>query len=103
MRTENRWCVSSAGEVTAVMESFLKDNLLELREALWNNKFCITREGQGAFSGPHLGHFGAPAPFGPPISGEHSVVCDAASQALLNVVATGVPCGFFKQLIISAA
>jgi hypothetical protein len=69
------WCVLSAGEVTAVMESFLKDNLLELREALWNNKFCITREGQGAFSGPHLGHFGAPAPFGPPISGEHSGVC----------------------------
>jgi hypothetical protein len=97
----------SAGEVTAVMEAFLKDNLLELREALWNNKFCITREGQGAFSGPHLGHFGAPAPFGPPISGEHSgvcIMCDAASQALLNVVATGRSLwGLFKQLRVSAA
>lgn len=37
------------------MESFLRDNLLELREALWNNKYSITRNAGGEFSGPHRG------------------------------------------------
>lgn len=46
------------------MESFLKDNLLELRENLWNNKFCIAREGQCTFTGPHMMHaeLGLPPP-----------------------------------------
>ena len=42
------------GEVTAVMETFLKDNLLELRENLWNNKYNITREGPSITCGPQL-------------------------------------------------
>ena len=37
------------GEVTALMECFLKDNLLELRETLWNNKFGVTPEGVSLF------------------------------------------------------
>lgn len=31
------------------MESFVKDNLLELRETLWNNKFGVTHEGVSLF------------------------------------------------------
>ena len=31
------------------MESFVKDNLLELRETLWNNKFGVTWEGVSLF------------------------------------------------------
>jgi len=31
------------------MECFLKDNLLELRETLWNNKFGVTPEGVSLF------------------------------------------------------
>jgi len=31
------------------MESFVKDNLLELRETLWNNKFGVTHEGVSMF------------------------------------------------------
>lgn len=51
------------GEVTALMEGFLKDNLLELRENLWNNKFLISREGPGIFVGPYLPPFD-PTPAG---------------------------------------
>lgn len=31
------------------MECFLKDNLLELRETLWNNKFGVTPDGVSLF------------------------------------------------------
>ena len=31
-----------------MMESFLKDNLLELRQTLWNSKYSINREGMSA-------------------------------------------------------
>ena len=33
------------GEVTALMETFVKDNLLELRQTLWNSKYGIGRDG----------------------------------------------------------
>ena len=52
------------------MECFLKDNLLELRETLWNNKFGVIPEGvslfgsayavttqEGAGAGEHFKHF----------------------------------------------
>ena len=54
------------GEVTALMECFLKDNLLELRETLWNNKFGVTPEGVSLFGSAFAvtSHDGALVPGG---------------------------------------
>lgn len=55
------------------MESFVKDNLLELRETLWNNKYGVTWEGVSLFGSAY-----APPP--PPemqrqFSGECMYMC----------------------------
>src|SRR5688572_5036002 len=36
------------GEVTALMDSFLQDNLLELHQILTNKKYCINPDGSTA-------------------------------------------------------
>jgi hypothetical protein len=54
------------------MESFLKDNLLELRQCLWNGKYCVASDDQATFVGPFL----APAVdhASPPQSKSHASV-----------------------------